>query len=350
MSTQVNVTVGSGGLSEQARQLQTAARQAQLEKERQQRIETQGQEQRTANLAAAGRAPDGSPLFGIGFRQPEVERRPAANRFGANAMLFYFKSTPTVDVNGFGTGPAIIKGRSSAYKFNTSITPNYPANPGDLWVFSPTGGPYNQSYITEPSGPQIGLSQRYVAPGVPAPSVYFVPTSQLRQVSNDYTYELDFKVNLQSFNRIDIRVDRYYNATLNPSEYAGWPFQKCSFSIGKSSPVATNFFLNVNTERTGGGAPSGGTALNQFPMVSDQWNRLAMTITDGNLISVYLNGTLSGTFQLPFSLWTVALSEIDYFSVSYSVVTFDVANLSVSAAKITPKILYSQNYTPAKIT
>ena len=80
MSTQINVTVGSGGLSDKARQLQTAARQAQLEKERQQRIEAQGQEQRTANLAAAGRAPDGTPLFGPGFKQPEIERRPAASR------------------------------------------------------------------------------------------------------------------------------------------------------------------------------------------------------------------------------------------------------------------------------
>ncbi len=80
MSTQINVTVGSGGLPEKAKQQQQAARQAQLEKERQQRIETQGQEQRTANLAAAGRAPDGTLLFGPGFKQPEVERRPAANR------------------------------------------------------------------------------------------------------------------------------------------------------------------------------------------------------------------------------------------------------------------------------
>jgi hypothetical protein len=87
VSTQINVTVGSGGLSDKARQLQTAARQAQLEKERQQRIETQGQEQRTANLAAAGRAPDGTPLYGPGFKQPEIERRPAANRSQAQTIV-----------------------------------------------------------------------------------------------------------------------------------------------------------------------------------------------------------------------------------------------------------------------
>ena len=80
MSTQINVSVGSGGLSDKARQLQTAARQAQLEKERQQRIESEGTEQRNARLEAEGRAPDGSLLYAPSVNQPEIERRPAANR------------------------------------------------------------------------------------------------------------------------------------------------------------------------------------------------------------------------------------------------------------------------------
>ena len=94
MSTQINVTVGSGGLSEKAKQLQAAARQAQLEKERQQRIEVQGQEQRTANLAAAGRAPDGSPLYGPGFKQAEIQRRPAAFRFSGDEIATAFIRFP----------------------------------------------------------------------------------------------------------------------------------------------------------------------------------------------------------------------------------------------------------------
>jgi hypothetical protein len=87
VSTQINVTVGSGGLSDKARQLQTAARQAQLEKERQQRLEAEGTEQRNAKLEAEGRAPDGSLLYGARFKQPEIDRRPAANRFGQGLNL-----------------------------------------------------------------------------------------------------------------------------------------------------------------------------------------------------------------------------------------------------------------------
>jgi len=101
VSTQINVTVGSGGLSDKARQLQAAARQAQLEKERQQRLEAQGNEQRNAKLEAEGKAPDGSPLYGARFKQPQIDRRPAAFR-GAQpagmAMGWHFdrlKEQPT---------------------------------------------------------------------------------------------------------------------------------------------------------------------------------------------------------------------------------------------------------------
>jgi hypothetical protein len=80
MSTQINVTVGSGGLPEKAKQQQQAARQAQLEKERQRRIEAQGQQQRIAALAADGRASDGSVLSGGNAKQPLPQPRPAAFR------------------------------------------------------------------------------------------------------------------------------------------------------------------------------------------------------------------------------------------------------------------------------
>ena len=80
MSTQINVTVDSGGLSEKARQLQTAARQAQLEKERILDLSAEALDKRVAAQAAKGLSPDGLPLYGSRFKQPEIERRPAANR------------------------------------------------------------------------------------------------------------------------------------------------------------------------------------------------------------------------------------------------------------------------------
>lgn len=80
MTTQINITVDSGGLTDRAKQQQQAARQAQLEKERQQRIEAQGQKQRDDALASQGRAPDGSSLSNTNSTTPKIERRPAAQR------------------------------------------------------------------------------------------------------------------------------------------------------------------------------------------------------------------------------------------------------------------------------
>jgi hypothetical protein len=86
MGTQINVTVDSGGLSAKAKQLQSAARQAQLEGDRNQRVEAEGKTQRDAKLAAEGRAPDGSSLYGTPGKPPEIDRRPAANRTSSGSV------------------------------------------------------------------------------------------------------------------------------------------------------------------------------------------------------------------------------------------------------------------------
>jgi hypothetical protein len=80
MSTQINVTVGSGGLSDRAKQQQQAARQAQLEKERTLNLSAEALDKRVAAQAAKGLSLDGKPLYGTSFKQPQIERRPAANR------------------------------------------------------------------------------------------------------------------------------------------------------------------------------------------------------------------------------------------------------------------------------
>jgi hypothetical protein len=82
MSTQINIRVDSGGLSDRAKQQQQAARQAQLEKERTLNLSAEALNKRTAAQAAKGLSIDGQPLYNPAFKQPDIERRPAANRFG----------------------------------------------------------------------------------------------------------------------------------------------------------------------------------------------------------------------------------------------------------------------------
>ena len=97
MSTQINVTVDSGGLRARAKQQQNAARQTQLERERTQRVKAESKTQRDAKLAAEGKAPDGSSLNSTTFEQPQIERRPAGTRRASDkdqVVLYYLDSPP----------------------------------------------------------------------------------------------------------------------------------------------------------------------------------------------------------------------------------------------------------------
>jgi hypothetical protein len=87
MSTNINITVGDSGLLDRARQQQAANRQAQLNREAAARLEAQAIAARTAAFAAQGRDASGNLIIGAPFSQPQIDRRPAANRFGGKGLL-----------------------------------------------------------------------------------------------------------------------------------------------------------------------------------------------------------------------------------------------------------------------
>jgi hypothetical protein len=87
VSTQINVTVGSGGLSERIKQQQEAARQAQLEKERLAKIKAESTEQREAKQAAEGITPNGDDVYAPALETPRIVRRPTASRTQEGAVL-----------------------------------------------------------------------------------------------------------------------------------------------------------------------------------------------------------------------------------------------------------------------
>jgi hypothetical protein len=133
VSTQINVTVGSGGLSDKARQLQIAARQAQLEKERTINLSAKALDERVAAQAAKGLSPDGLPLYGPGFEQPQIERRPAANRTKVELGNFYLASRSvaegnvTFEENQFTSGDGL---QTALVKLTRSTS--YPEKPNDV--------------------------------------------------------------------------------------------------------------------------------------------------------------------------------------------------------------------------
>lgn len=101
MSTQINVVVDSGDLREQEKQLRTAGRQAQLEKERTARIEAEATTKRNENLKAQGLSPDSRSFFATSPTQVDIERRPAANRIsGAGYFVLVSNATVPISFNG----------------------------------------------------------------------------------------------------------------------------------------------------------------------------------------------------------------------------------------------------------
>lgn len=145
MSTQINVTVDSGGLAERAKEQQAAARQAQLEKERQQSIEALATAERNAKLAAEGKAPGGSNLYNPDFEQPEIERRPAATIRSSGAN-FVFVPHETYNVSGIAVKTKNINNKNFSYRNLTGSSyavPDFISNDG------PGGGTYLQGANTE---------------------------------------------------------------------------------------------------------------------------------------------------------------------------------------------------------
>jgi hypothetical protein len=107
VSTQINVAVDSGGLREQARQLQKAARQAQLEKERTARVEQDATALR-AQKQASGLTSQGESSFsryGPSFKPVLPQEEPAARRIGDTAYYWLTVRAWWFDAGTFGTTP-----------------------------------------------------------------------------------------------------------------------------------------------------------------------------------------------------------------------------------------------------
>ena len=147
MSTKINITVDSGGLSARAKQQQEAARLAQLERERTRRTEAEAKSQRDAKQAAEGRRPDGQPQFGTPPQKPRPQDEPAA--FRANLFDFgegYFTVNRQQDRTAVFTVRSGDQQQSISYTLPNSAIPD---------GFRDAEGADKAPAITVPSGANI---------------------------------------------------------------------------------------------------------------------------------------------------------------------------------------------------
>lgn len=101
MTTQINVIVDNGGLSEKAKRQTQANRWSKLEGDNRQKVQATGTQQRDANRAQQGIGSDGRPLYGTQSAQPLRRDEPAAFRLAKPEELGYFWLRQTTEtVNG----------------------------------------------------------------------------------------------------------------------------------------------------------------------------------------------------------------------------------------------------------
>ena len=148
MSTQINIVVDSGGLRDRVRQLQSAGRRGQQEKERTARIEAEATTKRNENLETQGLSPDGVSLYATGFSQADINRRPAANRIGGEGFFAIISNT---------TAPILYDSDTNTLVFENSFNARSDAQqPYDFYLGPPS------IPTSLPPGPEIPVGMTRV--------------------------------------------------------------------------------------------------------------------------------------------------------------------------------------------
>lgn len=118
MSTQINVIVDNGGLSEKAKRQTQANRWSKLESDNRQKVEAAGTQQRDATRAQQGIGADGRPLFGTPPAQVLRRDEPAARQLGGNKIDMLM--VPDQGFSGLDVIP--IKAKKTAYRNFSQVT------------------------------------------------------------------------------------------------------------------------------------------------------------------------------------------------------------------------------------
>jgi hypothetical protein len=387
MSTQINVTVDSGGLSDKARQLQTAARQAQLEKERTINLSAEALDERVAAQAAKGLSLDGLPLYGPGFKQPQIERRPAANRTGglhiflepnqgyglygiraqnrrAQTPIDFVRDQIRDSPEGFEYGEIY---RAPDYR-DVDIDSTLANGRGALVAQTPGAiasvYTYNGRYVMTDKT-DISAVTEFTRPDLstivdtpPSKRVQLNGTT-LSDISGKYLFKdfgekFTFECWLRTGDKVipdDVNIGYFIR-----SSCTAW-FGSCSFSLvyehTLSQIVGGGYKLTINIQGTSLlvtlGEHAKTSVINQV-----SWNHCAIT-RDGPVYSAFINGNLASTVVLPSSIFPGNMMNLAYpyggfFMENGSFLQtspgFVAPRPAIHGYRVTPKVLYTSSFAP----
>jgi hypothetical protein len=354
VSTQINVTVGSGGLSDKARQLQTAARQAQLEKERTINLSAEALDKRVAAQAAKGLSPDGLPLYGPGFKQPQIERRPAATRTGDGSYLFYFPTEPEFIFEAEASvrtlspilkNKKIIPGKQASFRVGGSFLQAVAEA-----SYLPSGGPYQEAAISIKQFLNGALVSGRWSWGSAS---FFRPDDAVQifpPIKINYTIEWDIKMIARAAGGSAATAE--IAVTLGISNEDGVVVSQALFALnlinrGSTDQVAGNV-ADIASVSFNGVAKTYLLPIDTlFPTASisiETWQRNAVVVTRTGY-SLFINGAeiLTDTFPEQSS------GNFDRVVVEMRGTITGGQGIKVCAVKFSPKVLYIAPYTPKSL-
>jgi hypothetical protein len=328
MSTYINVTVDGGGLSDKAKAQTNANRQAKLESDNRQKVETKGREQRDATRAQDGIGPNGQPLYGTPARSTLRRDEPAAFRNSDE----YFLLKPTA-------GPVSGLIQLQHKGFISSLTVS-----GGVPTYSPIVGPNGIGVLladNSPRGNYVHLTGTYPPEG---------SISKWKQGVKDFTLQFGFRFGETYVDRqdaVDVSVRVGNNGFVDIAvglEYIFGNTRKtldCTVYPSLAGPPVNLVRINEPLQATG--------ELNLRPGV---WHHVAISKSSGN-IRAFFDGVQIGMAEVTWELMEFLAGADDtwaniYFGAS-NVNTVPAQPVYLHNLRFDAKALFQTDFTPPYI-
>jgi hypothetical protein len=372
MSTQINVTVDSGGLRQRDKQQRHALRLGKVEADNQRKVEARATDARTAELRKALLGTDGKPLFGT--PTPATLRRDEPAAFRTASMYEALLKPSNSSISGLELSFDVqVKGGSA---FAVKTTKRWRADSNEFG-FSGTGFIYYDNldiYATD-------IIERLPAGG-PIPSQPAMRFKRWPAILNKGTYKSEINYIIEIDDRInaatrkpagkkppgDFTLEFYLQlsetAVSSGAVYSGFR----QFALELRNPVTDDLFAEIisyteddpnsgnNCVAIYGWLDNNGNEQQKTDVIvsnAHQWHHYAICRKSGQL-SAYLDGArVSGPHATTYAatsngldiyLISKADQTIDYGTVGLPLYTPDAAR--VSNVLFSTKALYDGPFTP----
>lgn len=383
MSTTINVTVDSGGLSAQNRQQVNANRQARLEQDRLLNLSAKALDERAAAQAAKGLSVDGQPLYGTPFIAPRPREEPAAHRQRGIPSIFL---EPQQGYGIYGIR-ALTKNTEAPVDFvrdRIYDTPNL-SNYGEIFRdpnyvdaeinFSLAAGKGGLSIPRPVNLPGTNVSAGYYvlskfnnvsavseySEAFKSPNIGNPPAKRLQQ-NGTTLFDIQGKTLLQDYTQFTFEcwlrpgdkkiISEYDNLV---SSAVSVTFASCTLSSTWAAGVGGGgggYVIRAQVAGTNINATIG--TWNRTSTVNHtQWQHCAIT-RDGTNLKAFINGTLVGAQTLTSSYFPGSSGPLDAYQPygNFALLTGTVLSVAANAKpalhgyRVTPKVLYTESFTP----